>query len=134
MTGHVGAPQFTWRDGERTIVFGDGMLERAPSLLTEHGFADYDLLTTARALREGPPELAERAREVHEVASGGVPEAAAQVIDNVSGDLVAYGGGRVIDVAKGVAAVVGGRVAGIPTTLAGSPITAIHKIPAGRES
>jgi maleylacetate reductase len=125
---------FTWRDGERTIVFGEGVLELAPQLLGEHGFRGYDLLSTPRALAEAPPEIAANAARVHEVARASVPEAAGQVIDNVSGDLVALGGGRVIDAAKGVAAIVGGRVAAIPTTLAGSPITAIHKLPAGREA
>lgn len=124
---------FTWRDGERTIIFGEGVLERTPQLLAEHGFGEYDLLTTSRALATAPPEIADRAREVHYVARSSVPEAAGEVIGNVSGELVAFGGGRVVDVAKGIAAVAGGRVAAIPTTLAGSPITAFHKIPAGRE-
>ena len=125
---------FTWRDGERTIIFGEGLLDRAPQLLADNGFGEYDLLTTSRALATAPPELPDRAREVHHVAKTSVPEAAGAVIGNASGDLVAYGGGRVVDVAKGIAAGQGGRVAAIPTTLAGSPITAIHKIPAGHES
>jgi maleylacetate reductase len=125
---------FRWRDGERTIVFGDGVLQLAPQLLGEHGFRGYDLLSTPRALAEAPPEIATNADRVHEVASVSVPEAAGQVIDNVSGDLVALGGGRVVDVAKGVAAIIGGRVAAIPTTLAGSPLTEFHRLPAGRES
>lgn len=125
---------FTWRDGERTIVFGDGVLARSPELLAERGFGSYELLTTPRALESAPPDLATKASSVHEVAPGGVPEAAAEIVDRVSEDLVALGGGRVVDVAKGVAAVGRGRVAAIPTTLAGSPITGIHRLPAGRES
>jgi alcohol dehydrogenase class IV len=47
---------------------------------------------------------------------------------------VAFGGGRVIDSAKAVAAVRGGEVAAIPTTLSGAPLTAIHRLPAGRDA
>lgn len=47
--------------------------------------------------------------------------------------LVALGGGRVIDVAKAIAAVSGARVVAIPTTLSGAPMTAIHRLPAGLE-
>ena len=47
--------------------------------------------------------------------------------------LVALGGGRVIDVAKAIAAISGARVAAIPTTLSGAPMTAIHRLPAGAE-
>jgi alcohol dehydrogenase class IV len=39
----------------------------------------------------------------------------------------------VIDAAKAIAAVRGGEVAAIPTTLSGAPITAIHRLPAGHE-
>ena len=38
-----------------------------------------------------------------------------------------------IDAAKAVAAVRGGRVAAIPTTLSGAEMTAIHRLPAGHE-
>jgi alcohol dehydrogenase class IV len=125
---------FTWRDGERTIVFGNGVLGRSPELLGKHGFGSYELLSTTRALADAPPELAANAGGVHEVAPGAVPEAAAQIVDGAPGDLVALGGGRVVDVGKAVAAVTGARVAAIPTTLAGSPITGFHKLVAGRES
>jgi len=47
--------------------------------------------------------------------------------------LVAFGGGRVVDVAKAVAAVSGADVVAIPTTLSGAPMTAIHRLPAGAE-
>jgi alcohol dehydrogenase class IV len=47
--------------------------------------------------------------------------------------LVALGGGRVIDVAKAIAAISGAEVAAVPTTLSGAPMTAIHRLPAGAE-
>jgi maleylacetate reductase len=46
---------------------------------------------------------------------------------------VAFGGGRVVDVAKAVAAVSGTEVVAIPTTLSGAPMTAIHRLPEGAE-
>jgi alcohol dehydrogenase class IV len=47
---------------------------------------------------------------------------------------VALGGGRVVDVSKAIAgALPDGRCAAIPTTLAGSPMTAFHRTPAGAE-
>ena len=65
---------------------------------------------------------------------GQVPDVSAAILDDVgSDDLVALGGGRVIDAAKAVAAVRGGRVAAIPTTLSGAEMTAIHRLPAGHE-
>ena len=61
-------------------------------------------------------------------------EVAATLIDDVrDGDLVALGGGRVIDVAKAIAAVRGGRVAALPTTLSGAEMTHIHRLPDGHE-
>jgi maleylacetate reductase len=47
--------------------------------------------------------------------------------------VVAFGGGRVVDVAKAVAGADGLRCAAIPTTLAGSPMTPFHRMPAGAE-
>lgn len=47
--------------------------------------------------------------------------------------LVAFGGGRVIDVAKALAAVSGAEVVAIPTTMSGAPMTAIHRLPEGAE-
>ena len=62
-------------------------------------------------------------------------EVAARLIEDVGdGDLVALGGGRVIDVAKAIAAVGGGRVAALPTTLSGAEMTAIHRLPEGHEA
>jgi len=48
--------------------------------------------------------------------------------------LVALGGGRVIDVAKAIAAISGAEVVAIPTTMSGAEMTAIHRLPEGAES
>lgn len=47
--------------------------------------------------------------------------------------LVALGGGRVIDVAKALAAISGAEVVAIPTTLSGAEMTGIHRLPKGAE-
>lgn len=126
---------FTWKDGERWITFRRGALGEAAELLREHGWDRYELLTTPRALADAPTGLTEPASATHEVPAGPVPDAAAAIIDEVAAnDLVALGGGRVIDAAKAIAAVRGGRVCAIPTTLSGAPMTAIHRLPAGHES
>ena len=70
-----------------------------------HGFEAYELLTTERAIGAAPMALAEDAVGFHHVPPGPVNEAA-RLIDDVGGrDLVALGGGRVIDAAKAIAAV-----------------------------
>jgi alcohol dehydrogenase class IV len=125
---------FTWRDGERTIVFREGGLAETPQLLAGGIWERFELLTTPRALGAAPVELAERATAVHEVPRGPVPDAAAAILDSVHNPtLVALGGGRVIDTAKAIAAVRGGRVCAVPTTLSGAEMTAIHRLPAGHE-
>ncbi|MGH2994043.1 MAG: iron-containing alcohol dehydrogenase, partial [Solirubrobacterales bacterium] len=125
---------FRWKDGERLIIFRRGALSGAAGLLRESGWEEFDVLSTQRALRDAPPEL-ESFGSVHEVPSGGVPNAAQKIIGSVRGTaIVALGGGRVIDTAKAIAAVRGGRVCGIPTTLSGAPMTAIHRLPDGHEA
>ena len=122
---------FDWKDGERWIVLRRGALVDAPELLREHGWGEFDLLTTPRALEEAPPAL-QSSGSVHAVPAGPVPEAAAAIIDDVRGTaIVALGGGRVIDAAKAIAAVRRGRVCAIPTTLSGAPMTSIHRLPEG---
>jgi alcohol dehydrogenase class IV len=118
---------FRWLDGERTIVYGS-----ADPTAIEPGFA---LLTTERAERQ-LPSLGERASAVVHVPAGPVPEAAATVRDQLQGSppLVALGGGRVIDAAKGIAGAEGLSVAAVPTTLSGAPMTRIHRMPAGVET
>ncbi len=126
---------FTWRDGERTIHFRAGVVGESVEIVAEHGFAGYELLTTERALGAAPVALAEDAACFHHVPPGPVTEVAARLIGDVGdGDLVALGGGRVIDVAKAIAAVRGVRVAALPTTLSGAEMTRIHRLPEGHEA
>jgi len=123
--------EFVWRDAGRVVVFGAGGLERAPSLLDEHGIGSFELLSSERALA-GAPGLRSAAEGVHLVGEGQVPATAAALLDGVEGEnLVAFGGGRVIDTAKAIAAVRGAAVAAIPTTLSGAEMTGIHRLPEG---
>jgi alcohol dehydrogenase class IV len=134
---------FTWRDAGRTVVFRRGGVGAAPGLLREQGVEEFELLSTARALA-GAGELAAAASRIHLVPTGQVPAVAATLMGALAPPLqaeegvqvrpyVALGGGRVVDVAKAVAAVSGAEVAAIPTTLSGAPMTAIHRLPEGTE-
>jgi hypothetical protein len=124
---------FIWRDAGRTVVCRRNGVAQAPQLLREHGFEPFELLTTSRGLAVAP-ELGAAAAAVHVVPAGPVPELAATLVETAtSPSLVAFGGGRPIDVAKAVAAVTGARVAAIPTTLSGAEMTGIHRLPAGIE-
>jgi alcohol dehydrogenase class IV len=126
---------FTWRDGERTIHFRAGVVSDSPEVLGGHGFADYELLTTERAMGAASVALADDSAAFHSVPPGPVNEVAARMIGDVGdGDLVALGGGRVIDVAKAIAAVRGSRVAALPTTLSGAEMTRIHRLPEGHDA
>jgi maleylacetate reductase len=128
--GHRGH-DFTFRDGERVIRFAPGALAEAPELLRSHGFGEYVLYTTPRAESLSAPLVSGAAHVAH-VPAGPVPEAAAAVRDEARGlPIVSLGGGRVVDAAKAVAGADGLRTAAIPTTLAGSPFTPIHRMPAG---
>jgi alcohol dehydrogenase class IV len=125
-----------WRDEARgrAVVLREGLLDDAPEVLARAGWDEFDLLTTERALGEAA-ELDEAAEATHLVPGGPVPEAAAAVLEDVGSErLVAFGGGRVIDSAKAIAAVRGGEVAAVPTTLSGAPMTAIHRLPAGQRA
>lgn len=122
---------FTWYDGERLIRYGAGALADAPRLLQRRGFEGYALLTTERAAADAP-QLVKDAGVVLEVKPGPVPDAAARVRAEVGErPLVALGGGRVIDSAKGIGGADGLLVAAIPTTLSGAEMTRIHRMPAG---
>ncbi|HEU0019204.1 MAG TPA: iron-containing alcohol dehydrogenase [Thermoleophilaceae bacterium] len=122
---------FTWIDGERLVRFGSGVLDEAPRLLAQRGFEGYALLTTERA-EATALDLVGGADVVLHVPPGSVPDGAAAVLPGVRDrPLVALGGGRVVDVAKAVAGVEALPCAAIPTTLAGSPMTPFHRLPAG---
>jgi alcohol dehydrogenase class IV len=129
---------FDWRDGERLIRFGRGVAADAVAAL---GGPGYQLFTTSRA-GAVLPAVAEAAAGVHHVAAGEVPELAAAALEETRGDgrIVALGGGRVIDVAKAVAAARGvrsgdeasgrgrcARAMAIPTTLSGAEMTRGHR-------
>jgi alcohol dehydrogenase class IV len=127
---------FIWRDGERLVRFGVGVLAEAPALLEQRGFADFALLTTPRALAgsAAASSVAERAGVVLHVPSGPVPEASAEVRGGVGGrPLVALGGGRVVDSTKAIAGADGLECAALPTTLSGAPMTPFHRMPDGVE-
>jgi alcohol dehydrogenase class IV len=127
----VGDFDFTWLDGERLIRFAENAAQEASSLLPQRGFGDYALLTTQRAAEQAPA-ITESAAAVLNIPSGPVPEAAAAVREEVGGrPIVALGGGRVIDAAKGIAGADGLPIAAVPTTLSGAPMTRIHRMPAG---
>ena len=117
---------FTWADGDRVIHFGPGAGERA--------WPGADLLSTPRARESIPPSLRDSWRSIHDVPAGQVVDAAAALVDVVGdGPLVAWGGGRVIDTAKAVAAARGGRVCAVPTTLSGAEMTTGHRLVPGYE-
>ncbi len=131
----MGESDFTWRDDQRTIYFRAGVIGDSPEIIAEHGFEEYELLTTERAMGAAPIELAEDSACFHHVPPGPVNEVGARLIDDVGHrELVALGGGRVIDVAKAIAAVREVRVAALPTTLSGAEMTRIHRVPEGYEA
>jgi alcohol dehydrogenase class IV len=116
-------PDFTWRDGQRIVRFGRSALADAPGLLGE----GYALVTTPRA-RAAAPAIAAAAASVHEVGAGLVEELAAALVAAVGAPLVVgLGGGRVVDVAKAIAAARGARAAAVPTTLSAAEMTGLHR-------
>jgi alcohol dehydrogenase class IV len=127
----TGERDFRWIDGERLIAFGESSGQAAHDAAAARGIEGFVLLTTERAASQAPP-LAAAAASVLHVPGGAVPEAAAAVRSGVAGrPIVALGGGRVIDAAKGIAGADGLSCAAVPTTLSGAPMTAIHRMPAG---
>ena len=92
----------------------------------------YALLTTARG-EDAAPAIVAGAAAVHHVPPGRVDEVAAGLRADIAGEqLVALGGGRVIDVAKALAAAdPPRRVTAVPTTLSGAEMTWVHRHAAG---
>jgi alcohol dehydrogenase class IV len=114
---------FTWHDGDRIVRFGRGALADANTLLGD----GYTLLTTQRAA-DSAPNVVANAQAVHHVPTGRVDDVAADLLDAVDGDLlVGLGGGRVVDVAKALAAAHGTQAAAIPTTLSAAEMTRAHR-------
>jgi maleylacetate reductase len=111
-------------DASRTIVFGPGAVDAAGELLGD----GYTLLTTPRAATSAPVVEARAGAVVH-VPPGLVEIIAAELRPVVAGRrLVALGGGRVIDVAKALAAADGPReLAAIPTSLSAAEMTGVHR-------
>ena len=133
-TAAPGSGPFVWRDAGRVVLFGEGNLREAPRLLAEQGVESFELLGSRRTLGLAG-ELAAASRS-HEVQSGQVPGIAAALLEDAGAakQLVALGGGRVIDVAKAIASVTGAGVSAIPTTMSGAEMTGIHRLPEGSES
>jgi alcohol dehydrogenase class IV len=120
-------------DRRRLLLYG-GPVTDPVGTLERLGWEDFVLLSTERALGD-VCELRSAAGAVHLIPKVPVADAAAALVDEVGSDrLVALGGGRVIDTAKAIAAVRHMQVGAIPTTLSGAPMTAIHRLPAGREA
>jgi alcohol dehydrogenase class IV len=129
---------FVWRDAGRVVAFRDGGIRDAAGLVAENGMQPFELLTTSRHL-DAAADLANAAVTVHELSPAdpatAVPATAAALLDAAhSPNLVALGGGRVVDTAKAIASVTGARVAAIPTTMSGAEMTGIHRLPAGAEN
>lgn len=122
------AAAFRWHDGERVVHYGAGALDRASEQLD----SGYTLLSTRRA-QAAASNLVARAATVHDVPAGRVDDVAAELRPRVAGQwLVALGGGRVIDVAKALAAAdPPRRTVAVPTTLSAAEMTSLHRHAAG---
>lgn len=128
---------FVWKDGERLIAFGGSALASLPAFLRAAQMEEYVLITTDRALDQfasqvGGDEIVNGARERLMVGPGGVAELSRDLREQAGErPIVAVGGGRVIDMGKAIAGSWGQKVAAIPTTLSGAPMTGAHRLPAG---
>jgi alcohol dehydrogenase class IV len=124
----MSTPPFRHVDPERTIAFGRGAVDAAADLIGD----GFTLLTTPRAAR-ALPALVARAGARVDVPRGLVDDVATQLRGSVPGTrYVALGGGRVIDVAKALAAADPPRVViAIPTTLSGAEMTRVHRMVRG---
>lgn len=79
------------------------------------------------------PDVGEQAGDIFEVGPGRVDELSSELVGHVGPvrRIVAFGGGRVVDTAKALAAVreprSRARVAAVPTTLSAAEMTAVHR-------
>ena len=114
-----------------TIRFGAGRVAEAPALLADHGFADYALLTTERAAARSRPAGRRGARRCCTSRRARCPRRRRRSVTRSRADLVALGGGRVVDAAKAIAGADGLRCAAMPDHAGG---LAVHAVPphAGR--
>jgi alcohol dehydrogenase class IV len=118
-------------DDRRSLSLYAGTVTDPLGKLSSRGWERFELLSTDRALAE-TPQLREAGSRVHVLPAGPVPEASAAVLGEIGSErLVGYGGGRVIDSAKAIAAIREGEVAAMPTTLSGAPMTGFHRLPDG---
>src|SRR3954447_15427508 len=93
--------RFRWVDGERTIIFGRGVVADAVEAL---GGPGYTLLTTARA-KDSAPGVVAGAGALHIVRGGQGAQSAPATLEGGGGERrVALGGGRVVEGAKATAA------------------------------
>ncbi len=126
------AEDFTWRDGERLIRFAGGAAAEASARVAGLGVEGYERLG-GESGRERAAALGDAATALRIVAPGRVDDLAGELLDHgPAGPFVAFGGGRVIDVAKSLAGATGSRCAALPTTLSGAEMTPFHRRPAGR--
>lgn len=127
---------FVWKDGERLIAFGASALASLPGFLRAAQMEEFVVLASDRALdqatRADIDGVLSTAVDTLIVDDGNVADLAAGLVEK-AGDrpVIAIGGGRVIDVGKAVAGAHGQRVAAIPTTLSGAPMTGVHRLPTG---
>lgn len=128
----AGSASFAWSNDGRLIRFGWGARRELADLLDARGFREVVFVTGRSAVNAS--WLESTGRPIVRVGIGLVEELAGKLLEQLRGnDLVAVGGGRVIDCAKAVAAVTGGRCAAVPTTLSGAELTGFHRLPRGYE-
>ncbi len=128
----AGSASFAWSDDGRLIRFGWGARQELGELLAARGFREVVFLTGRSQVGAGWLERA--GRPIVRIGAGLVEELAGDLLEQLRGkDLVAVGGGRVIDCAKAVSAVSGARCAAVPTTLSGAELTGFHRLPRGHE-
>jgi len=121
-------------DDRRKLLLYGGPVTDPLGTLAKEGWEEFELLSTARALADAPG-FVEGAPRTHLVPSDPVPDASAAIIDDVRSDrLAALGGGRVIDSAKAIRGGTRRRPRRDPNHALGRSMTAIHRLPTGREA